>query len=150
MRARTAAEAGEGLGPGQRNLDRAAKLARSSTGQRDMRVRRDLRAKTAADIRRDDADLFDVEAHPFGDDLAGAANPLARLPYGQAVAIPSRHAGVGLHGHVVFARSGIDPFHLDRRGGESGGGIAPLGLDAVDRLWLSAAIRWVEQRLRWC
>src|SRR5438105_4156171 len=46
----------------------------------------------------------------------GASDPLARLPYGQhALGTPARDRGVGLHGDVVLARTGVDGIDRDWR-----------------------------------
>src|SRR5580765_4904894 len=71
-RARTIAYGAEHLRAFERQPYRPMRLARGHRGQHDVRPGRSLAAETAADVRRDHADLLDRNAELLGQRLARA------------------------------------------------------------------------------
>ncbi len=103
-------------------LHRPAKLERHRRNHRLLRIEDRLRPKTAADVRRDHADRFDIAVEQIGEHAAAEMRRLRAGPYREQVRnrIVARQHGAGLDRHAAAA---MLPEHLleDVRGAGEGG-----------------------------
>ena len=101
---------------------RPAKLERRRRNHRLLRIEDRLRAKTAADVRRDHADRFDIAVEQIGEHAAAEMRRLRAGPYREQVRnrIVARQHGARLDRHAAAA---VLPDHLleDVRGAGEGG-----------------------------
>ena len=107
LRRRPAAIGGEGLGPRHCQLDRPVQYLCRHRGKRAMGKRQGLRAEAAANEGRDQADILEGNAEPFGIGARHAVEPLAGLPHGEGVALPAGDQAMRLDRHIIFARRGV-------------------------------------------
>ena len=87
----------EDLRARHRHFYRPAQHARADRRQRCVDVIRQFVAEAAADVTRDDPHILGRNVERSRETFAGAGRELRRRADGQHVALPERHARVGLH-----------------------------------------------------